>query len=109
QNIEGTTEISESSRGTMNTDIGAELQSIENDLAKKLNIDAGVQVTRLYPGLLRSETDMREGFIIMKINGKNVRTPEDVGKILQNTKGGVMIEGIYEEEPERIRYFAFGI
>ncbi|HZH74030.1 MAG TPA: Do family serine endopeptidase [Mariniphaga sp.] len=109
QNIEGATEISETSRGTMNSEIGAELRSIEKDLAKELNIDGGVQVTRLYPGLLRSETDMQEGFIITKINGKNVRTPEDVGKLLENTKGGVMLEGIYEAEPDRIRYFAFGI
>ena len=109
QNIEGTTEISETERGTMNTDIGAELQSIDQDLAKKLRINAGVRITRLYAGVLRSETEIREGFIILRVNGQAVRSPEDVAKLLQNTKGGVMLEGIYEAEPQRIRYYAFGL
>lgn len=109
QTIDGTTEITQSERGEMNSDIGAELQTVDKEIANKLNIDGGVRITRLYPGKLRSETDMREGFIILRINSEEVKSPEDVTKLLRSTKGGVMLEGIYEEEPGRIRYYAFGM
>ena len=109
QSIEGSTEIASTGKGEMNADIGAELRSIDKEIAKKLNIDGGVRITRLYPGKLRSETDIQEGFIIIRVNAQPVRTPGDITKILQKTKGGVMIEGIYEDNPQRLRYFAFGL
>lgn len=109
QGIDGTTEITRSERGDMNSEMGAELSRIDPETAKKLNIDGGVRVTRLYPGKLRSETDMREGFIILRINNEDVQNPQDVANLLQKTRGGVMLEGIYEEEPDRIRYYAFGM
>ncbi len=109
QSIEGTTEITTTERGEMMSEVGAELRSVDKKVAQQLKIDGGVIISRLYPGKLRSETDIREGFIILRVNGQTVRTPNDVTKILQNTKGGVMLEGIYEDAPQRIRYYAFGL
>jgi hypothetical protein len=45
----------------------------------------------------------------LRVNQQPVGSVEDITKILQNTKGGVMLEGIYEDEPRRIRYYAFGM
>ncbi len=109
QSIEGTTKLASTERGEMMSTLGAELKSIEKEDAQKLNINGGVKITRLYAGKLRSETEIMEGFIILRINGQDVRSPEDVSKILEDTKGGVMIEGIYPDEPRKTKYYAFGM
>lgn len=109
QSIEGTTEVAAAERGEMLSSLGAELKSIEKEDAQKLDINGGVRITRLFAGKLRTETEIREGFVITRINGQAVRTPEDVSKVLENTKGGVMVEGIYPDEPQRTRYYAFGM
>ena len=88
--------------------LAAELKAVERDEAQKLNIDGGVKVTKLYPGKLRSETEVREGFIITSINTKPVNTVEEVSNILQKTTGGVMLEGIYENDTTK-HYYAFGM
>ena len=51
---------------------------------------------------------MREGFIITKIDEKEVSTVEDVTAILENKTGGVLIEGVYEDIPGEY-YYAIGL
>ncbi|MFX0556007.1 Do family serine endopeptidase [Maribacter sp. CXY002] len=87
--------------------LGAEFEALDKDLAEKLNLDGGVQVSKLYPGKIRKETQMREGFIITHIDGKHVKSVEDVTKILDNKKGGVMLEGVYPDGSKY--YYAFGL
>lgn len=74
---------------------------------KKLKIDGGVKVSKLYPGKIKKETQMREGFIITHIDGKRINDIEDVAAILENKKGGVMLEGVYEDGSKY--YYAFGL
>lgn len=108
QNISGTTEVTASKRGEMQSILGAELTAVSSAEARNLGIEGGVRITRLYAGKLRSETNIREGFIITSVNTKSVKTVEGVTNILQNTSGGVMLEGIYEGDDE-VRYYAFGL
>ncbi len=108
QTIEGTTKVVAKERGEIQSVLGAELKAVERDEAQKLNIDGGVKVTKLYPGKLRSATEVREGFIITSINTKPVSTVEQVSNILQKTTGGVMLEGIYENDTTK-HYYAFGM
>ncbi len=109
QSIEGSTEVATVERGEMLSSLGAELRSIEKEAAQKLKINGGVVITRLFAGKLRTDTEIREGFVITRINGQAVRSPEDVSKVLENTTGGVMLEGIYPDEPQSTRYYAFGL
>lgn len=108
QSISGTTEVTAEKRGEMQSILGAELAAISDEEARDLGIDGGVRITRLYAGKLRSETNIQEGFIITRVNQKSVKTVEGLTNILQNTSGGVMIEGLYEGDDE-IRYYAFGL
>ncbi len=108
QTIEGTTEVVAKERGEIQSVLGAELKAVDREEAQKLNIDGGVKVTKLYPGKLRSETEVREGFIITSINTRAVKTVEEVSNILQKASGGVMLEGIYENDPTK-HYYAFGM
>jgi S1-C subfamily serine protease len=88
--------------------LGIELEEIDKNEAKKLNIDGGLQIIQLYDGLLKQNTSVEAGFIITKVDGRNVRTIDDFVKYLENRKGGVMLEGIYEDFPGTY-YYAFGL
>lgn len=88
--------------------LGAELEAIDASLAKKLEIPSGVRVKSLKQGIIRQQTDMREGFIITKVDGKPVKTPEEVEKIIAEKEGGLLIEGVYEDMPG-VRYFGIGV
>lgn len=108
QNIEGNTKVASEKRGEMQSVLGAELVALSDDQARKLNIPGGVKITRLYAGKLRSETNIREGFIITKVNTQSVDSVDELTKILEGTSGGVMLEGLYEGDTET-RYYAFGL
>jgi hypothetical protein len=51
---------------------------------------------------------MREGFIITKIDNKQINTVEELEQVLANKKGGVMIEGRYADYPGQY-FYAFGL
>ncbi|NNF33696.1 MAG: Do family serine endopeptidase [Saprospiraceae bacterium] len=88
--------------------LGAELENVEAELAEELKIDGGVKVKKLYPGKLRKYTQMREGFIITKIDGKKIKDVDALVEYLENKEGGVMMEGVYEDVPGSY-YYAFGM
>ncbi|WP_246474429.1 Do family serine endopeptidase [Arenibacter arenosicollis] len=108
ENSKGTTDIIKKEKKEVLNLLGADFETLEVDIAEKLDIDGGVKVVRLYPGKIRKETQMREGFIITHIDGKKVKDIEDVADILEDKDGGVMLEGTYEDRPGKY-YYAFGM
>ena len=88
--------------------LGSDLSTLDEATARKLDIEGGVKVGKLYAGKLRKHTDMREGFIITKIDGQKINDLDDLAKALKNKKGGVMLEGFYEDIPGEY-YYAFGM
>ncbi len=88
--------------------LGATLEELDDDTAEKLGIEGGVRIKELGNGLLKTQTSISEGFIITGINQKKVSTLNDIRKSLKQEKGGVLIQGIYENYPGEL-YFAFGL
>jgi len=90
--------------------LGAELAVISEGSKEQLGIPGGVQVTDIKNGLLNS-TDIREGFIITKIQDNEVQNIDIIDEILLNQRGrgGVMIEGIYPDNPDQTIFYAFGM
>lgn len=86
--------------------LGATLTPVDQAIAQRLGIKHGVSVTKLEKGKL-SEAGIREGFIILSIDNRPVKTPEDIENILSGRSGGVLLEGVY---PNGIRaYYGFGL
>lgn len=108
ENANGTTDIVKREKKEVLNLLGADFETLNSELAEKLDLDGGVQVTRLYPGKIRKQTQMRESFIITHIDGKKVKDVEDVAKALDGKSGGVMIQGRYEESSDTF-YYAFGM
>jgi len=108
KNKEGNTRLIEKQSIALSKQLGAELETLDVSSSEKLNIRGGVKVVRLLPGNLRKSTDMKTGFIITKVDNKSVTNVEELKKILSKKKGGILIEGIYEDSGEK-HYYALGL
>jgi Do/DeqQ family serine protease len=86
--------------------MGAKFSEVSSDEKQKLGIKYGVKISDLGPGKF-SSAGIEEGFIITRMNNKPVNSIKDLQSIIDNTKGGVYIEGIYPNGV--IAYYAFGI
>jgi serine protease Do len=108
KNMEGNTEIVKASESARVNALGAEFSEIDAKAKEELGVDGGVQVTRLYPGKLRGQTNMREGFIITRIGDRKIHTVADLEKALADADGGILIEGYYPGD-KQARYFGLGM
>ncbi|GIV33134.1 MAG: serine protease [Chitinophagales bacterium] len=102
------TELMTKSKAKVLEVLGVEFSEVSAKELKELGISNGVKVTRIMDGKIRRYTDMRENFIITRIDKQPVYSVDDVVRLLENKKGGVMIEGIYPDYPGT-HYYAFGI
>jgi serine protease Do len=86
--------------------LGASLQPASDEEIVRLGIRQGVKVQGLGKGKLK-DAGVREGFIITRIDRREVGSPEDAAKLLERKQGGVLIEGIY---PNGLTaYYGFGM
>ena len=86
--------------------LGASFEDLSAQDAKQLGITGGVRVKKITDGKL-AETDVEEGFIIVKANGKNVKTTKDLQTIMSSVKEGegLMLIGMYPNS-SRMYYYA---
>lgn len=108
KNREGTVGTVAKVHSELSSKLGAEFSTVSEETAEKLKIDGGVRVVRLYAGKLTRQTQMREGFIITKVNDKQVDSVDEFAEIVKNKKGGVYLEGVYPNV-EGTYYYAFGM
>lgn len=74
--------------------LGAEFEKAGADLLGKLGLSYGVQVTSVGEGKF-SEIGIYDGFIITKINDRQIKEVEDISTVLDQVKGGLFISGVY--------------
>jgi S1-C subfamily serine protease len=72
---------------------GARLEPLSSDDKNSLNIDYGVRVTEINKGKFK-EIGMPEGFIILSVNGKKVKSTDEVQQFTNNGTTLKSIEGI---------------
>jgi Do/DeqQ family serine protease len=105
---EGSPTLASKENRTVLEELGAELEDLSPETAAELKISGGIKVNRLYAGKIRRTTQMREGFIITHVDKKPVSSVRQLRKVLENKKGGIMLEGVYEDMPGT-HYYAFGL
>jgi serine protease Do len=88
--------------------LGATFETLGKDKARELGIEGGVMIKELHNGILKSQTGIQEGYIITGVNKAKVNSVDDLRKELEDAKGGVMFEGIYENYPGEV-FYAFGL
>lgn len=62
--------------------LGAAFRPVPNELKKQLNLGYGVEVTGVSDGRM-AESGIRKGFIILKANGKQLKTVQDLEDVLK--------------------------
>ena len=86
--------------------LGADMVKASSEELKALDLESGVKVVRINGGKLRS-SGIREGFIITRIDQEGVNEPADVLRVIENKRGGVLIEGVY---PNGVKaYYGLGV
>ncbi len=88
--------------------LGLRVQDLSATDKARLDVEGGVRVTEIMPGVVSKETEMQEGFVILKVNERPVRSNRDFQNALKSKRGGVMVEGIYPGDPT-VYFYAFGL
>jgi len=89
--------------------LGVELKELNIDEKMRYEMNHGVKITQLSKGILSRDTNIREGFVIAKVDSKEVNNLEELITMIEESKGGVLIEGFYPNSPDRPVYYGFGI
>jgi Do/DeqQ family serine protease len=74
---------------------GADFETLDKKKAGEYGIKGGVLVKRIGKGLIDEQTRMRDGFVIYKANGQEVKTVEELAAALNKGQKRVMFEGLY--------------
>lgn len=86
--------------------LGLEVEDIDANVLKKLDIENGVRVRDLGHGKLAKYTDIHEGFIITSVNDEAVKNVKDFTSLLKKKKEGdlVILSGVYQNSPREFNY-----
>lgn len=82
-------------KNTVSDKLGAELQNLDNKKAAEFKIKGGVIVTKIRSGLIDDQTRMRDGFVILKVNGTEVKNIEELNAAMAKSPAKVLFEGFY--------------
>ncbi|WP_337042046.1 Do family serine endopeptidase [Emticicia sp. 17c] len=80
--------------------LGVELGELSSSDKQKLGISGGVVVKKIYDGDIADYTQMREGFVVMKVGERKINSVNDfkaaIKEAKENGDDGVMICGTYQ-------------
>lgn len=80
---------------TLVSNLGADFINLDSKRAKELGVAGGVIVRNINEtGAINDQTRMRDGFIILKVNGKEVKSLEEMGRIIGDN-GNITLSGVY--------------
>ena len=106
KNEAGNTKITESASVETGRALGAEFASMDRNALQKMELRNGVKVTKVGPGKFKN-AGIPEGFIITKVDKKDVSSVSEVTAAIVSKKGGVLVEGVNPDGTKG--YYALGI
>ena len=74
--------------------LGAEFSSLDAKKAKEYGVPGGVIVKKINEGALNDQTRMKDGFIILRVNDKDVKSIDEMKAAIGTTKS-ITISGFY--------------
>ena len=85
--------------------LGVELQDVDAKELRSLELTNGVKIKALTKGKL-AQTEVREGFIVTKINDKPVKSVKEFNEVMKTKKAGdlVILTGTYADLPREFNY-----
>ncbi|MBS1761865.1 MAG: trypsin-like peptidase domain-containing protein [Bacteroidetes bacterium] len=74
--------------------LGADLTTLDSKKAKEFGVPGGVVVKKINSGILNDQTRMKDGFVILKVDGKQVNSVEELNSAIGNN-ANITITGFY--------------
>lgn len=84
--------------------LGVRLESLSLGDKMRFELESGVKVVEVNRGIL-NEVGIEKGFIITKVNKVAVDSPEDVEKLISESDGSILMEGV--SATGKRQFFAF--
>ncbi len=85
---------------------GAKFVGISDRDREELGINYGVKIAELGDGKFKA-AGIKKGFIITQVNKNAVSEINELKRIITNSRGGILVEGIYPNG--EVAYYVFGI
>lgn len=104
RNLQGDTKVVKAAN--FETILGAKIVELSDDEKRKLGVRNGVKIAQLQEGKLKEE-GVKPGFVITQVNNTPIDSVETLEKLFKSLKGGVYIEGVYQNG--MVAYYAFGL
>lgn len=92
---QGNVQVKAMRRNPLLNELGIALEEVNQQTLRRFGLDHGIEVSRLYAGVIRKQTEMEDGFIILQVNGREVSSVEDLTTRLEKTKGPIELTGFY--------------
>jgi Do/DeqQ family serine protease len=74
--------------------LGAEFSSLDSKKAVEYGVDGGIIVKKINNGVLYDQTRMKDGFVILRVNDKDVKSVDEMRKAIGNSNQ-INISGFY--------------
>lgn len=84
--------------------LGCDFETLSKNKAAEYRVKGGVIVKRINRGIVRSQTRIRPGFIITKVEDRPVLSVEDLQNAIAGAEGRVQLEGFYSNYDGRFFY-----
>lgn len=86
--------------------LGIDVEDVDSKTLKRLELTNGVRIKTLGNGKLAKSTDIRDGFIITKVNDVPVKSTKEFNEEMKKKKAGelVILTGTYEDFPREFNY-----
>lgn len=91
------------------TKLGIELTDASDSDKKRWKINGGAKISKINAGQFRNQqSGMKEGFIITRIDKKEIKTAKEAEKLIKDAEGVILIEGLYSSNGQE-EYFALSL
>jgi serine protease Do len=106
KNREGKTDVVKAEEKDSFSALGLEVSNVDQKDLKKLDLQSGVIVKSVGKGKLSKYTDIREGFIITKVNDVAVKSVKEFTELIKKKKAGelIILSGTYQDFPREFNY-----
>jgi len=84
---------------------GAKFVAISDREREELGIRYGLKIAELAEGKF-NDAGIKKGFIITQVNKNAVSEVDELKRIIKNSRGGILVEGIYPNG--EVAYYVFG-
>ena len=105
KNSQGNTDIEKNPVVTATNSAGIQTIPLSQAELKKFNKPFGVKIVKEGDGIFKT-MGIKPGFIILRINDEDIKSPEDVESALNSSSDSISFEGFYQDQPNAMLSFS---